>query len=66
MRTSVHRNTRLRPVAPVRRVLAVAMAFLMLMASLPMDAVASVLDRATTRRVISETMPDGSVFDYEY
>ncbi len=50
----------------MRRVLAVAMAFLMLMASLPMDAVASVLDRATTRRVISETMPDGSVFDYEY
>ena len=50
----------------MRRVLAVAMAFLMLMASLPLDAVASVLDHATTRRVISETMPDGSVFDYEY
>ncbi len=67
MRSKAHRiGFRQRQAAPFRRVLGMALALLMMLASLPMDVTAAVIDRFTAPRVVSETTPDGAVFSNLY
>ena len=67
MRNKAHRGgIRQRQTAPGRRVLGLALSLLMMLASLPMDVTAAVIDRFTAPRVASETAPDGCVFSYLY
>ncbi len=67
MRNKAHRGgIRQRQAALARRVLGVALSLLMLLASLPMDVTAAVIDRFTAPCVVSETAPDGAVFSNLY